>query len=161
MRAWLNKSAFTRLIRARDGVAAAEFALFVPIFSLILIGTLEFGNLLIQSNAVEKGLSAGAMLAARSDLPISSADKQRIDNMVMTGNVDGDPPYLVAGWAEPSSNVSLTMGSFSSGGVVNLPIIRLAATVPYQPLIPGLMSSLGFGNLTLESVHEQAYLKSY
>lgn len=161
MRAWLNKSALSRLRRARDGVAAAEFALFLPIFSLLLIGMIEFGNMLMQGNAVEKGLRAGAMLAARSDLPISAADKQRIDNLIMTGNVDGDPPYLVAGWAQASSNIQLTMGSYSSGGVVNLPIIQLAATVPYQPLIPGLMSSLGFDNLTLESTHEQAYLKSY
>lgn len=156
MRSWLNS-----FLRGRGGTAAIEFALMVPIFSLLLIGVLEFGNMLMQSNAIEKGLHAGAMLAARSDLPISSADKQRIDNLVMTGNVDGDPPFLVAGWSDPSSGVQLTMGSFTSGAVVNLPVIQLAAVVVYQPLIPGLMSSLGFGNLTLEFSHEQAYLKNF
>ncbi len=161
MRAWLNRSPLARLLRARDGVAAAEFALFVPMFSLLLIGMVEFGNLLMQSNAVEKGLRAGALLAARSDLPISAGDKQRIDNLIMTGNVDGNLPYLVAGWSDGASAIQLTTGSFSSGAVVNLPVIQLSATVPYQPLIPGLMSSFGFDGLTLEASHEQAYLGSY
>ncbi len=64
---WLN-----RLRRDRRGAAVVEFALFAPLFLLMLVGVIEFGRLLAQSNAVEKGLRAGAMLAARSDFPLTA-----------------------------------------------------------------------------------------
>ncbi len=150
---WLNS-----LRRDRRGAAAIEFALFAPLFLLVLIGVIEFGRLLAQSNAVEKGLRAGAMLAARSDFPLSADRKQRIRNVVMTGNIDATPPFLVDGWEKAGASLVIETSTFTSGGVIDLPVIRLVATVPYDPLIPGLMSSFGFNNLKIETAHEQAHI---
>ena len=149
-------SSLISFLRERSGVAAIEFALFVPLFLLVLIGVIEYGRVLAQANAVEKGLRAGAMLAARSDFPLSGAQEQRIKNMVMTGNVAGTPPYLVAGWGEVGASLVVDSDTFNSAGVVNLPVFRLAATVPYQPLLPGLMSMFGLDDLVITTAHEQA-----
>ncbi len=143
-------------LRERSGVAIIEFALFVPLFLLVLVGVIEYGRVLAQANAVEKGLRAGAMLAARSDFPLSGAQEQRIKNMVMTGNVAGEPPYRVPGWEEAGASLVVTSDTFNSGGVVNLPVFRLEATVPYQPLIPGLISMFGLDDIMITTAHEQA-----
>ncbi len=148
---WLNS-----LRRDRRGTAAVEFALCTPLFLLVLIGVIEYGRLLAQSNAVEKGLRAGAMLAARSDFPLTGAQMQLVQNVVKTGNVDGTPPFLVDGWQDAGASLVIETSTFTSGAVVNLPVIRLEATVPYDPLLPGLMSSFGLENLKIETAHEQA-----
>ncbi len=144
------------ILRERSGVAVIEFALFVPLFLLMLVGVIEYGRVLSQANAVEKGLRAGAMLAARSDFPLTGAQEQRIKNMVMTGNVAGELPYLAPGWEEASASLVVTSDTFNSTGVVNLPVFRLEATVPYQPLLPGLMSMIGLDDLIITTAHEQA-----
>ncbi len=144
------------ILRERSGAAVIEFALFVPLFLLVLIGVIEYGRVLAQTNAVEKGLRAGAMLAARSDFPLTGAQEQRIKNLVMTGNMAGEPPYLVPGWEEAGASLVVESDTFNSGGVVNLPVFRLAATVPYQPLLPGLMASIGLDDLMIITAHEQA-----
>ncbi len=141
--------------REHRGSAAIEFALFIPMLLIVLVGVIEYGRVLAQTNAIEKGLRAGAMIAARSDFPLTDAQNERILNIVRTGNVDGTPPYLAPGWAEAGASVTIETDLFNSTGVVNLPVFRIAATVPYDPLLPGLMSSIGLGELTITTAHEQ------
>ncbi len=141
--------------REHRGSAAIEFALFVPMFLIVVVGVIEYGRVLAQTNAIEKGLRAGAMIAARSDFPLTDAQNERILNIVRTGNVEGTPPYLAPGWAEAGASVTIETDLFNSTGVVNLPVFRIAATVPYDPLLPGLMSSIGLGELTITTAHEQ------
>ena len=144
------------ILRERSGAAIIEFALFVPLFLLVLVGVIEYGRVLAQTNAVEKGLRAGAMLAARSDFPLTGAQEQRIKNLVMTGNMTGAPPYLAAGWGEAGASLVVESDTFNAGGVANLPVFRLTATVPYQPLLPGLMASIGLDDIIIITAHEQA-----
>ena len=151
MSSWLNST-----LGDRRGSAVIEFALFMPIFLLVLIGVIEFGRVLAQTNAIEKGLRAGAMLAARSDYPLTDAQETRIQNLVKTGNVNGTPPFLVEGWQEAGAYMTIDTDLFNSTGVVNLPVIRLEVTVPYQPLMPGLMDSFGLRDLMIRLAHEQA-----
>ncbi len=141
--------------RERGGAAALEFALFIPMFLIVLVGVIEYGRVLAQTNAVEKGLRAGAMIAARSDYPLTDAQTARILNVVRTGNIEGTPPYLAPGWAETGAGVTIETDLFNSTGVVNLPVFRIEATVPYDPLLPGLMNSIGLGELTITTAHEQ------
>lgn len=148
----------TKLIRSRRGVAVVEFGLFLPLFMLLVLGVVEYGRLLSQTNAVEKGVRAGAMLAARADIPLTAAQRQSVENVVKTGDVDGTSAYLAPGWAETTSSVSITSTLFNSTGVVNLPVIRVQASVPYMPIIPGLLTFAGLSNLTIEATHEQAFL---
>jgi Flp pilus assembly protein TadG len=140
----------------RRGSAVIEFAMFAPIFLIVLVGVIEYGRVLAQTNAVEKGMRAGAMLAARSDYPLTDAQYERIQNVVMTGNVDGTLPYLTEGWEDAGSSVEIESSTFTSGGVTNWPVFRIEATVPYQALLPGLMSTFGLADLEISTAHEQA-----
>ena len=158
MSAWSNSVSgrLRSFARERRGAAALEFALFVPMFLLVVVGVIEYGRVLAQTNAIEKGMRAGAMIAARSDYPLTDAQTERILNIVRTGNIEGTPPYLVPGWAEAGASVTILTDLFNSTGVVNLPVFRIEATVPYDPLLPGLMDSLGLGELLITTAHEQA-----
>ena len=124
-------------------------------FLIVLVGVIEYGRVLAQTNAVEKGLRAGAMIAARSDFPLTDAQTALIVNVVRTGNVEGTPPYLAPGWGEAGSSVEIETELFTGAGVVNLPVYIIQATVPYDPLLPGLMESIGFGELLITTAHEQ------
>ena len=149
-----------RLRRDRRGAAAIEFGLLVPLFMLFLLGVVEFGRVLAQSNAVTKGVRAGVALAVRSDDPITAAQTTSVQNLVQYGNTAGTPPFLVDGWSDTvNSSVAITVvRTFSGGGVTNLPVIRVVATVPYTPLAPGLFSFAGLGSFNIVVDHEQAYI---
>ncbi len=77
-----------------------------------------------------------------------------------TGTVDGTGAPLVPGWDDPAAAVDVTSSTFTGGGVTNLPVIRVVASVPFQPVMPGLMNFAGLEDITIESAHEQAYLGS-
>ena len=148
-----------RLRRDRRGAAAIEFALLVPLFMLFLLGAIEFGRVLAQSNAVEKGVRAGVALAVRSDNPITGAQTTSVRNLVKYGNTAGTAPFLVDGWSDAGATVVIdVVRTFTGGGVTGLDVIRVVATVPYTPLIPGLFTFANLSSFNIVVDHEQAYI---
>ncbi len=153
-------SSLNRLLRARGGSAVVEFALLVPILLLMLGSVVELGRVLQQANAVEKGLRAGALMAARSPgcCPLSAAEKAAVVNIVKTGSIDGTAPMLAPGWDTGTLNVSY--GTITVDTDTHT-VIRLEAGVPFQPLIPGFFSHFGIDDkIRIETAHEQMYLLS-
>ena len=149
-----------RLRRDRRGAAAIEFGLLVPLFMLFLLGVVEFGRVLAQSNAVTKGVRAGVALAVRSNDPITAAQETSVINLVKYGNTAGTGSFLVDGWSDTvNSDVDVSVvRNFSGGGVTGLPVIRVVATVPYTPLAPGLFSFAGLSTFNIVVDHEQAFI---
>ncbi len=82
MFAWLSE-----FRRSPRGAAAVEFALLLPLLLIILVGMVEFGRAISQSNALERGLRAGASFAARSDIFFDAITVQKINNLVRTGGI--------------------------------------------------------------------------
>ncbi len=153
MFAWLSE-----FRRSPRGAAAVEFALLLPLLLIMVVGMVEFGRAISQSNALERGLRAGASFAARSDIPFDATTQQSINNLVRTGGLRGDAPLLVSGWADPSATLTVdTSGSVTVGGNV-VPIIRLEGSVPLDPLLPGLLAVVGLSEFNLSAVHEHAYI---
>lgn len=152
MLSWLN-----RLARDRRGVTAVEFALFTPVLLTLLIGLTEVGRAHYQAKAVENGLRAGALFASRNPLPLSASAKTAVENLVKTGNLQGTPPYLVPGWSDTGSSLAIDPLTFDVDGTP-LQIVRLTATVPYLPLVPGFGMVFGLNNYTMRFKHEQAYI---
>ncbi len=148
---------FARLRRDDRGISAAEFALFLPIFMVLLVGLLETGWLFYQTNAVEKGLRAGALFAARSAAPLTSEAEEKAINLVKTGNTDGDLPYLVPGWDSATAEVQITTGSYDLNGAP-VPVYKFAASVPFEPIVPGLLSMIGVDGYLITLTHEQAFV---
>lgn len=152
MFAWLSE-----FRRSPRGAAAVEFALLLPLLLIMLVGMVEFGRAISQSNALERGLRAGASFAARSDIPFDATTEQRINNLVKTGGLSGDAPLLVSGWADPSATLTITTTTFTVGAN-EVPLIRLEGSVPLDPLLPGLLAAVGLEDFNLSAVHEQAYI---
>ncbi len=156
-------NSLNRLGRDRRGAAAIEFGLLVPLFMMFLLGAVEFGRVLAQSNAVEKGVRAGVALAVRSDNPIvaASAQETAIKNLVKYGETGNSGPYLVEGWSVAGASVDIdVVRTYTDGasGVTGLDVIRIVATVPYTPLVPGLFSFAGLSSFNIVVDHEQAYI---
>ncbi|MDP6873228.1 MAG: TadE/TadG family type IV pilus assembly protein [Alphaproteobacteria bacterium] len=141
----------------RRAVAAVEFALFAPLLALVMVGMYDFGYYLNQSNDLDKSLRAGAMLAARSSLPLSGTVETTIGNLVKTGTTDGSGDYVVPGWSNTSAALSLSTSTYSSGGT-DYDVIRLVASVPYEAYFSGFLQTYGIATITLNAAHEQTYV---
>ena len=151
-----------KFLRTRKGNISIEFGLTLPFLALMLAGTVEFGRLIQQKTIVEKAVHAGALLAARSDLPLTGAQVTAVTNVIQTGGVDGTDPFLVDGWADAGATIVIddtsTTYTDAGSGITDLPVIIIDVSVPFDPLMPGLMSNFGFNNLKVVVSHQQASL---
>ncbi len=152
-------SLFNRLARDGRGNAVVEFAFFLPLFLLIFAGMTEIGRAYYQANAVEKGLRAGALFAGRNGFPLTAPVRTMVANLVKTGTLDGSGPYLVSGWAGLGADLNIddTL-TFPVDATMTIPVVRLTATVPFDPLMPGMLALVGLGDVTIQLGHEQAYV---
>lgn len=152
-----------RLRRCQSGSPAVEIALVAPLFLLILVGIVELGSLLSEIVAVEKGLRAGAMIAARNPTDtLNGATITRIKNVAMYGNPNGAGNPRVEGWTNPAT-ITITPRTETINGLA-VTVFRLDAVVPYTPVVPGLFDGMFFfdftKNFSLRAVHDQGYIGS-
>jgi len=149
---WLNRS-----FRHEGGNAVVEFALILPFLLLLFSGLTEIGRAYFQANAIEKGLRAATLYASRAPTPLSAADQLITENIVRTGTVDGSGVSLVSGWDKPGASVTITSTGYNLGGSI-IPVIKVDASVPLDPLVPELLSLAGLQTFTINLSHEQAYV---
>jgi Flp pilus assembly protein TadG len=148
---------FARLLRSPTGSAPIEFALVLPFLLLLLTGLVEVGRAYYQAHAIERGLRASALFLARGEFPWTSEAETMAVNLVRTGDLGGATPLLASGWARDDAAVEITTTSFVAGEQA-VPVIRVSATVPYDPLIPGLDRLLGLNAFTMRLYHEQPFI---
>lgn len=145
-----------KFLRDRRGVAAVEFGLMLPFLMLVLAAVTEIGHYLTSAEAVEKGLRAGAMFAARSDLPLSSAAQTDITNLVQRGSLSTSDPYLTDSWGNGGTVVAVASTGTANGSTVN--IVTVTATVTYEEILPGVLDFLGLGPMTISIDHAQGWI---
>lgn len=152
-------SSLIKLPRDARGNAVVEFALVLPLLLLLLTGITEIGRAYYQANAVEKGLRAGALFAGRNSFPLTAQVRIMVANLVKTGTLDGSGGYLVSGWADVDADLTIddTL-TFPIDATTTIPVVRLTASVPLDPLMPGMLALVGLGDVTIELRHEQAYV---
>jgi hypothetical protein len=151
---------WNRLLRFRDnqrGSVIIEFALTLPFMLLLFAGLTEYGRAYFQANAIEKGLRAATVYAARAGSPLSPADRVIAGNILKTGTADGSGDWLAGGWGKPGAGYAITVRSYELDGVA-IPVIRIEANVPLAPLVPELLIYVGLGDFTISLAHEQAYV---
>ncbi len=161
MFAWFNDM-IRRLAEVapdRRGVAAVELALVMPLFLLLFSGLVEVGRAYEQANAIEKGLRAGALYLARTSDPAAPSAQAAAADLVRSGRLGGGAPYLAPGWERSTSVLDITLASFVIGED-SMAVIRIAAEVPFEPLVPGLAAGFGLDSYTIRLSHEQAYVGS-
>jgi hypothetical protein len=143
------------LRRDQRGISAVEFALFLPVLLLMFAGFLNVAMLLSQANAVEKGLRSGALYAARADYPLTAAAQTAVENLVKTGSANGTAGYLAPGWQDAGASLNIQFSDYDLDGEA-VPVVRLSATVPFEPILESIFIHVGFGDAVIELSHEQA-----
>lgn len=149
---WFNRYALND-----KGSTAVEFGLMLPVLLLLFSGLTEHGRAFFQANAVEKGLRAATLYAARSDSPLSAADAQIAENILKTGTADGSGALLVSGWGAAGAGHTITSTDFDLDGTP-VPVIRIEATVPFDPMVPGLATFVGLDDFSISLSHEQPHV---
>ncbi len=139
-------------IRNRCGGFAAWLVL--PLLVMLGFGMIEIGRVINQAGAVKTGLRAAALYAAGNEYPLSAAVLARVENIVKTGDPTGTSGYLALGWAKADARVQVHELSFNLAGS-SLPVVRISATVPYDPLLPGILPVPEFN---FELSHDQAFV---
>ena len=152
MSKWFNKN-----VTCENGSAAVEFGLILPVLLLLFSGLTEYGRAYFQANAIEKGLRAATIYASRASTPLSAADAVIAENILKTGTADGTGPLLVSGWGKPGAGISITSTNFDLEGTL-IPVIKIEASVPFDPIIPGLATMVGLGGMIISLSHEQPYV---
>lgn len=71
-----------RLRRCEAGLSAVEFGLLIPILGLMVLGTVEFGRMIILAQKLQNGTFVLADLAARDE----TLSVEQLDNMFLAVN---------------------------------------------------------------------------
>ncbi len=151
-------SLLNRFKRDRIGSLSIEFAISLPILLLVMTGVLEVGRVFYQAHMVERGLRSAALYASRNEWPLTPAAQTTVENLAKTATPDGSGGYVASGWADGSANLDVDLtGTYVVAGNP-VPIIKLTADIPFDPLLPGLLEVAGFGNFRISMTHEQAYV---
>lgn len=116
---------------ARRGVAAVEFAIVAPLFLIFLLGTIEYGRMLvvqqIVNEAAREGVRAAVCTGAQTSDAVTAANDRlaasSISGATVTVNpnplssaANGDPvsvtvevPFSAVSWLHSSSALDATM----------------------------------------------------
>lgn len=147
---------FRRVRQNEKGAILVEFALVTPLLLMTMAIVLELGAALHQTNLLEKQVAAGAALAARSDYPLTAAATTSVTNLVRTGSVSGGAD-LLDGWADGAASLAITTQTYSLSGET-VPYVRVSASVPYEPMMVGLLDFLGFDDFMMSAEHEEVFI---
>ena len=149
------------------GSAAAEFALILPLLTMLLFGFYEAGRMYWNYNIVQSSARDAARYAARMPMTCDSGgagtftdgtDEAEIKNLTRTGTLDGSGDPLVAGWTDNASvtvtitcvpNTSGTIMSGRYSGYANVPTVSISAAAPYGALFGGLVPGFDLSSITV------------
>ena len=143
-------------MREERGVAASEFALILPLLTMLLFGFYEAGRMYWDYNVIQSSARDAARYAARMPITCDSggtatfadrADETEIKNLTRTGTLDGTGDPLVPNWTDNATvTVSLacvdTTGGARSGryaGYGNIPTVSITAAAPHSALFGDLV----------------------
>lgn len=151
-----------RLLKDRDGAAAAEMALVTPLLIALMFGSFELGNYFWNNHIVTKAVRDGARYAARQSFASYDCATETVaagvvtstQNLTRTSQIASGGTTRISSWTDASSIVvemradtSGTYGAFYSGQDC-VPVVIVTATVPYA----SLFKTLGFNAVGLDLV---------
>jgi Flp pilus assembly protein TadG len=146
-----------------SGSAAAEMALILPLLLILVLGTLEAGNLMWSQHKVTKAVRDGARYAARQNIALLNCSTKdatveaNIKLLTRTGQLASTTiqPKIV-GWSDDGVTVTVTCNATYSGGIYSTlsggaPVVTVAASPDYRSLLGRLgLFSVG-GKLRAEA----------
>ena len=145
-------------VRRKDGAAAAEMALMLPLLLALMFGGFEAGHYFYTEQKIVQAVREGARYAGRrpfADFPCGGATAAgavtAIRNVTRTGTVSGTTPRIV-NWNANDITVSHTCNA-GYGGVgiykantAGAPVVTVTAAANY----PSLFGAFGFIDNTFQ-----------
>ena len=145
----------------RNGSAAVEMVLVLPILLALMLGAVDVGNYFLSEHVVDKAVRDAARYAARLPLvdytgctvPGGGVAEQQAQRIARFGDPSGSGNARLAGWtADNMTTVTIacdTTSSWAAGGIytdfpTGAPVVTVSATVPYN----SFFGALGLGKLT-------------
>lgn len=113
-------STLRRALRDNRGASAAEFALVLPLFALLLFGIIDAGRFLWETNKLKKATQYGARIAAVVDPVEGALNSEKFIGKVVNGAT------LVQGDVVPAS----AMGPISCATASGVSNVACAGTAP-------------------------------
>jgi len=166
----MTRSALFHLLRDTNGAAAAEMVLVLPLLLVIMFGSVELGNYMLNEHTLLRAVRDGARYAARqpfasysgcgsaaANVPASVSDNTKL--LVRKGTLNSSDPDQLANWTDASTQFSVQMTCATSAGGTTLggiylgnttgtadvaPNVRVYARVKYRPVL-GLSGFTGNG----------------
>lgn len=135
------------ILRDERGIAASEFALILPILTVLMFAFYEAGRMYWNYNIIQSSARDAARYAARLPVTCDGAgngafedvnDTAEVQNLTRTGTVDGTADPVVSGWTDNSDvGVSIACVDNSAGDFTGLytdmgeiPTISISAAAP-------------------------------
>lgn len=149
----MNKSA-PKFFASRHGSAAVEFALLLPLMSLLLFGFFEMGRLFYTYNVASSAARDAARFAARLPMTcggLSSGDAVRVQNVAVSGDPRAASPAVLTGLTPGAVSLGYvcvpSSGTYSGiyEDAANVPTVTVTVTAPFTTLFATLLPGL---NLT-------------
>ncbi len=127
---------------AQRGLATVEMAITLPVLLLLLLATAEFGRMISQYDTLHKAVRDGARYAASVSsfgstglVYITPAIQTAVDNLVVTGNVNGTGTPLLPGLTASDVTVS----------AVDSVYVEVSVNYPYEPMLGPQLTTFGLG----------------
>ncbi len=154
--------------RAVGGSAGAEFALLLPLLTVLLFGGIEIGRLLHDYHVVRESVRDAGRYLSRVEADCSSAfpyysaaeHESRAQNLALRGDVNSSAPLLLGYWndldsveividcsIDNSADPKPYQGIYANDDFV--PLVVVTATVPFTFLFGQLVTSSGTIDLIL------------
>jgi hypothetical protein len=146
------------------GAALVETTLLMPFLLVTCAGVFEFGNLFYHKLLVEAGVRDAARYAARCTLPSEAICEQRAEELGVYGALGGSTPR-VQGWTtddveierlETDNTFDADAGAYPYRGGPTITTIHVTASFTYDG--GGLLSFIGFDEITLSALHEERFI---
>jgi Flp pilus assembly protein TadG len=104
--------------RCREGIAAVEFAILVPIYLIILVGMVDLAGMLFTSYQLESAVAAAAQYAAVNSANVSGTNGSTLASAIasIVESANGSTSASGAVVVNNGPTVTLTGGSAASGG---------------------------------------------
>jgi len=127
---------FACVRRRKDGAAAVEFAVALPLLAGILLPMLDIGMATYQEMQVIDAAQAGADYALEHGWN-STAIQSAVTNATNLAGVSASPsPSNFCGCPSGSAVASATCGSTCASGLVAGSYVTVGAQVTFTPLVP-------------------------
>ena len=156
MRCGSMNRVLAHVARDQRGSSATEFALILPLLTMLLFGFYEAGRMYWNYNTVQSSARDAARYAARMPMTCDSGgngtftdggDQVEIQNLTRTGTLDGTGDPLVPNWTDNATvTVSLACVDNSGGamsgryaGYGNIPTVSITAAAPHSALFGDLV----------------------